>query len=591
MPSRSSLAPLVLLSVVGILLLSNGLTAKALRKIVRVDNGEPEKVLSDAEALAAAKLKETDADALLSYFRQRTVSDADRTKIQSSIRKLGAEDFDERLKAADEVERYGPAAIGPLRAAFQNDPDPEISYRSFESLKRLEKVPHTSVAVAAVRALAKLQAAGTAEVLLAFLPLADDQVIADEIAKTLGKIAYKDGKADSALTAGLTDTVSLRRAAAAIALVQGNPSAENRTELFPKILKSAQTAADLDTKIRILLALVSVGHDKDAVGPMIDTLADLPRGRLWQAEDLLLQLAGKNAPKATFKKSRESVTQAQGIWKKWWDGARETTDLAKVKFEERITGKTVLILWDQQLGNIGTVSELGPDMKEKWKIGGLQMPGDVAFLSDTQVAIAEMNNNRISIREFSGRIVSNRMLWGNGRKVAGNQPISVQVMPNGNLLVGCRNAVLEFKKDKDELANGFARNQYDIQACHLLPNGETLLLVSGDPKFTVFLDAKLTETKKKLGVQMPHWQAQISSTGPDTVLIGEQQQLSEYNVKENKLVWKKQVNNVRSPQRLPNGNTLYVDQANRVVEVAPDGEEVWTFTAPANMMIHKVIRR
>ena len=591
MPSRSSLsASALLLGLVAATTLS-GKEIALRRPFVPGQPPEPAKTLSDAEALTAAKLKADSPDSLLGYFRQRTVSDTDLVKIQSAIKRLGTDEFDDRLKAADQVELYGPAAIGPLRTAAQSAADPEVAYRAMECLKRLEKVPHSTVAAAAVRALAKLKPDGTADVLLGFLPLADNQAVADEIGKTLAAVAYKNGKADVSLVSALTDTVALRRGAAAVALVEGAPAGDKPSDVFPKVLKAGQAEPDQETKFRILFALTAVGKDKDAVTSLIDMLADLPRGRLWQAEDYLLQLAGKDAPAAQFKRTKESLTKAQDVWKKWWDGARAKTDLAAFKYAERITGKTVLLMSDNSYGN-GQVVELGPDMKERWKITGLMTPNDIVFLPNNQVMISETNANRVTIRDMTGRVVANRTLNGAGRKIAGGQPISLQLLDNGNLIVGCRNGVFEFKKDTDEVVNSYARNQYDIQACHRLPNGQTLLLASNDPKFSVFLDEKLAEIpNKKLGVQAPHWQAQMAATGPDTVLIGEQQQLAEYSVKDNKVIWKKQVFNARSPQRLPNGNTLFVDQQNRLIEVAPDGEEVWSYQAPANMMLSKAVRR
>src|SRR5579885_459256 len=53
---------------------------------------------ADRKALEAADLKPTDADALLSYIRQRTLSDTDLSRIRAVIRRLGADDFEERLK-------------------------------------------------------------------------------------------------------------------------------------------------------------------------------------------------------------------------------------------------------------------------------------------------------------------------------------------------------------------------------------------------------------------------------------------------------------------------------------------------------------
>jgi hypothetical protein len=85
---------------------------------------------ADRKALEAASLKADDPKGLLDYLRQRTLSDADLSQIQAVIRRLGSDDFEERLRASAEVERFGPAAVGPLRAASQSDTDYEIAFRA-----------------------------------------------------------------------------------------------------------------------------------------------------------------------------------------------------------------------------------------------------------------------------------------------------------------------------------------------------------------------------------------------------------------------------------------------------------------------------
>ena len=56
----------------------------------------------------------------------------------------------------------------------------------------------------------------------------------------------------------------------------------------------------------------------------------------------------------------------------------------------------------------------------------------------------------------------------------------------------------------------------------------------------------------------PFYQAQITATGPDRVLLTELNQVVEYDLQKNEAVWKRAANQPRSVQRLPNGNTLIV---------------------------------
>jgi hypothetical protein len=183
-------------------------------------------LLSDAEALKQAGLPADEAGPLLEYLRARTLTDVDQTKIGNIIKKFGADEFDVRVKATEEVERFGPAAIGPLKAA-ERDADPEVAYRARQALKHMEKVPHSQVSAAAVRAVARLKPKDGAAVLVAFLPMADTEEVAEDIRTALTELAVtEDGKPEPALVAALEDKSVLRRSAAYVALTEGGDPAE-----------------------------------------------------------------------------------------------------------------------------------------------------------------------------------------------------------------------------------------------------------------------------------------------------------------------------------------------------------------------------
>lgn len=554
--------------------------------------------VADRKALDAASLKADDPTGLLDYLRQRTLSDADRSKIQAVIRRLGADDFEQRLQAAAEVERFGPAAVGPLRSASQNDTDYEIAFQAGECLKRMEKVPHAAVAAAAVRALAKTRPPEAAKVLLAFLPLADDDTVGNAIREALTAMAVRDGKAEPALVEALTDPAAERRAAAAVALIEGGPAKERVRvpDAYSKVRAAVKAETDVETRFQMLYSLLLTARETEAVAPLIDALPELPRGRLWQAEDYLLQLAGNDAPKAILGKSKESLSKARDAWKGWWAKAEADTDLGKFAYTPRVTGKTLLVLMDHRGFTSGAVVELGPDLKERWKIVGLAAPQDAQFLPDGSLVIAEFNSNKVTIRDTAGRVLATRTIGGKNRTY-GN-PQQVQVLSNGNLMVTSRNFVLEFKKDKDEEAMTYVRKTHDIHAAYRLPDGQTLVLTQSPPNqgVGIFLDKdgkELPDRKLKTGA--PHYLAHITQTGPDRILLTELNQVVEYDLKKNKLVWKRAANQPRSVQRLPNGNTLVVEatpnSSNRLVEFTPNGEEVWSYQSTSGMQVIRAYRR
>ncbi len=561
---------------------------------------------ADKAALAAAKIAPADADGLLAYFERRTLSEVDANAIQAVIERLGAESFGERLKAMDDAEKYGPAAVGPLRKATLIDPTNvnaanfELAYRAGEVLKRLEKVPHAGIAVAAVRALAKVPHPRTARVLLGFLPQADDQSTAEEIQRTLVAVASAGGKADPFLVESLKDRSPQKRVFAATALIEGG-DAKSRVRVpdaYPKVVEAARVEADPDAKFVMTLALAVTARDKDAVGAILAMLPELPRGRLWQAEDLLLVLAGADAPKLAFGATKPAVVKAQAAWQAWWAKALPSIDLDKLAYTPRVQGKTLLVVMDQRNGS-GYVAELGPDMKERWRITNLSSPHDAQVLADGTVAVAENNINSVSVRDTAGRVLSQKATAGNAARRVSGPPHQLQVLPGGDLFVVCRNAVLEMKRDKPDQAVVFDRSlTHDITAAVRLPNGETAVQLQTGPDHLIFLDKAGKEIPdRKVKVGPPPYQSHMANSGEDRVLISEQQKVVEYDIKENKVVWSHPIVNARSVQRLPNGNTLIVDGngnadgSNRVVEVTPAGEEVWSHRLASGVMIFRAYRR
>ncbi len=148
--SPSSLAGIVLAALLASLAMAlDDPPLPAKRQPVRPIGGKTtplaDTTVSDEEALKAAGLTAEDGPKLVEYLIQRTLSDADQGKIAGIIKRFGADDFDDRVKATEEIEIFGPAAVGPLKTA-ERDNDPEIAYRARIVLKKMAKVPHSAVA-------------------------------------------------------------------------------------------------------------------------------------------------------------------------------------------------------------------------------------------------------------------------------------------------------------------------------------------------------------------------------------------------------------------------------------------------------------
>src|SRR5262245_58532279 len=84
----------------------------------------PEPDRTDEDFLQTHQIGLDDAS-LLTFFRQRTLTDADRQKLEQMIRQLGSADFAQREEASVELVKRGVQALPLLRQALKNA-DPEI---------------------------------------------------------------------------------------------------------------------------------------------------------------------------------------------------------------------------------------------------------------------------------------------------------------------------------------------------------------------------------------------------------------------------------------------------------------------------------
>ena len=574
----------------------------------------PDEAQLDKKALDSANLKATDPDGLLKYLKERTLSDVELTKIQAVIKLLGSEDFDGRLKATIELEQMGPPAIAPLRLASKDgNSSAEVVYRAEYILKRIEKVSHAEVASAAIRALAKSKSPDLVPTLLGFMPLSDNLAVTEQIQATLTAAAVVDGKPDPALLEALKSTNSLRRMAAAVAFVEGAPAAEKGRvkDIYPKILELAKAEKDTAQRFKLVKSLLLFAKENEAVAMLIDMIPDMVRGQIWQAEDLLGQIAGKDTPKAKCLKTKESMVKAQTAWKEWWAKSEKAIDLAKLEVKPKLQGNFVLMTIDYRFGQNSTITEFGSDEKERWKLTAPANVWDFVFGPGDRIHIADQNT--ISERDRAGKVLSTKQVQydnpNGGGKLPAN-PMSIQLLDNGNKLVFCRQCIVEYGKDGKEVMT-YVRpinmnfGNADICSALRLKSGETLLHVAnngpnGQAPQMIYIDSKGKEIKEKAfkTVQANYQFTTMVQSGEDKVIVAEQNQLIEYSLKTGKAEekgFRRQVNNTRSFQKLPNGNILFVDMnvyPARVVEITPEGEEAWVYQSkdPQVTLVKAMVR-
>jgi HEAT repeat protein len=530
----------------------------------------PKQVAADERRLQAARLA-PDGPALLGFFRKRSLTDAECANVKLLIHKLGARSFRIREQASAELVARGPVVVELLKDHC-TDPDPEIARRSEKCLARIkEKDLPPDVTAAAARLLAHRKPAGAAAALLAYLPFADSEAVADEVRSSLAALAVRDGKPEKVLLSALTDRNPVRRGAAAEALARGGAKAQRAA--VEKLLKDPEPAV----RFRTALALAAAGERK-AVPELIDLLVPLPQPLAWQAEDALFRLAdGKSPPAVSLGSDTAARKKCCDAWHKWWKRHGASADLAQLRLGPRLLGRTIVVLLDA-----GQIFELDRENKEVWKVAGLHFPLDVQYLPSGRILVAEYYAARVAERD----VQTGAIKW--QRAVGG--PLVAQRLDNGNTFVVTESRLLEFNPEGKEVFGFSFPNEEKIMKGMKLPNGEIACLTDG--RRVVRLDAKGKELKSfevSLGTKLFGGRLHMLPNGRVLVPHSAENKVVEYDVN-GKEVWKVEIEQPVAAVRLPNGHTLVTTMnQNRAVEFDRNGTEVWQYRS--NTRLTRALRR
>jgi HEAT repeat protein len=513
--------------------------------------------VQDEETLKQEKLATDDAG-LLQFFRDRTLTEARRTKIVGLLAKLGDDDFDVREQAVKDLLAEGSAASGLLRQAIAaRDADIEVVRRA-ERILETQKAPGSQVTAAAARLLGKKKPAGSAATLLTFLPFAEDESVVEALRSAVTSVAVRDGIADQAVTAALDDQLPLRRGMAAEALIRG-VSAEQRLALRKFLTDPAP-----EVRLRAALAFVDK-KDKDAVPVLIGLLADMSQDQSWEAEEMLCRLAGEETPKTALGHDAASRKKCSDAWQQWWAKSGPTLDLTKLDQAQPVLGYTLLVLIDPNTG-IGKVVELDRENKARWQVPNLQYPVDAQVIRNDRVLIAEYNNGRVTERNFKGEILWQQQV---------QSPINVQRLPNGHTFIACHNQLLVVDHaGKEQFRHD--RPNHDIMTAVRLRDGQFFFITNGG--LGTRLDAR-GNLAKSFPVGQVHQFGGLDVLANGRLLIPQVSgaKLAEVDG-DGKTHWTAAMTQPTAAVRLANGNTLAASfNQQKVVELDPAGKQLSEF--------------
>jgi hypothetical protein len=516
-----------------------------------------------------------DGPGLLVFFRQRTLVVSDEARIQELIRQLGDDQFKVREKASRQLVMIGPRARPFLQEAVK-DSDPEISRRARDCLQRIGEGASASVMAAAARALARQKPPEAAVVLLAYLPAAEDDNVAETIRQALTDLAVRDGKPEPALVVALADKSTIRRAAAGVALGRAR-----LPDVLPSVRKLLQ---DKDPRVRLHVALaLTAAREKDAVPVLIHLLDELPLREVGPVLSLLDRLAGDTVPPVVAGPDQASRRKFRAAWEAWWKDHQAKIEPARLEQASRTIGYTLVVLLDR-----GLIEDLDTANRVRWKIDNLEQPLDAQLLPGEQrVLVAEHQANRVTERNLKGEILWKKTVEG---------PLAAQRLPNGNTFITTQSQLLEVDKDGKEVFHYIRPDGAAFMRALKLRNGDIACLTQLGVGVTRYVRLSPSGREYK---EIRSWGVQVRTSGGridvlpnDHVLIPEMEnnRVVEYDAR-GQIVWEVTVEQPIAAARLPNGNTMITLMLqNRAVEVDRTGKEVWQFKA-ADSRVTRAFRR
>lgn len=515
------------------------------------DPADDEKLLREARV-------DPSGPGLLQFFRKRTLTVGERDRVHELVRKLGDDAFEVREQASAELLALGQTALPLLKKAL-HDSDPEIARRADECLQSIQEGRERTLLLAALRLLRLSQPAGSTAVLLGYLPFAADEQVLLEATESLEQLGIRDGKVDPSLVSALADPDATRRGVAGLLLAR--QSSEYRSHLGRLL-----TDPDAGVRFHVAFTLAQTG-DPQAIDPLIRVFKDAPPELAWQVEDLLFRLAGDQAVAESLSGgfAAENRQRCQDAWLQWWRTNRGTIDLGRLAQEEYEVGDRVVCELQGGAEGGGRVFAYGSDDRVRWQYDNVAGPIDVQLQPNGRMLVAEINANRVTERDKTGKIYFEKRL--------DSSPMNSQRLSNGNVFIATYTELLEVAPDGRTVFS-YKKPHQRIYSAQKLRNGHILYVTASGQ--VIDLDPEGKEVRAVPAGDTSNWASvELLPNGHFLVCRCGRHEVVEID-SAGKVFWTWRIEWPTWASQRRNGRVLVAcAHTGQVVELDRDGKEHW----------------
>lgn len=336
---------------------------------------------------------------------------------------------------------------------------------------------------------------------------------------------------------------------------------------FPQaktLSEALATDANPLVSAEVCLAQAKVGQ-KDRVPQLISLLSKLPREKMEQVEQFLVQLAGETAPNSSWE-TVESREKSLRQWRDWWDKAGPALVIKPNLFDQKNPKNFLVTEAYDPKSRFGRVFLMNPKGKVLWEVGNLSSPADARLLGSSRVLMCEAGTNRVTERDLKGTI-----LW----EKPASAPFAVQRNSNGNTFIACRNSLLEVDRQGKEVFKFVLNNDTILAAWRYSSNHYGYVTYAGN---YARLDATGKEiVKSRISFPTNYGVSGGGFSGPDRVLVSIPQlnKVLEFDL-QGKQTWEAEAVSPGNPVKLANGNVLVPTlNSTKLVEIRRDGRLAW----------------